>query len=902
MTLLAPETVDVALRDGATARVRPMRAEDEEGLRTLFDDLSEESRRLRFFSGGANMHRAAAFSAGLEPEQGRGLVVVAGPDERLVAHASYFRESADRAEVAFEVADDWHGHGIATVLLAHLAALAASDGIATFTAVVLPENHRMVRVFRDSGFAVDVRSEPGELQLEMPAALGDAARARFEDRERVAAAAAAAHVLRPASVAVIGVSHKPGSIGAAVLGNLRAAGYRGRLAVVHPRGGSFGDLVAHHSIADVPEPVELAVVAVKAEAVIEVARECGAAGVRALVVLSAGFAEVGAAGVARQVELLAVCRAAGMRLVGPNCLGVLNTAADVGLNASFAPVAPTAGRVAFASQSGAFGITAVAEAARRGLGLSSFVSTGNKADLSGNDLLQYWEGDPGTDVIGLYLESFGNPRRFGRIARRVGATKPVIAVKSGRSAAGARAAASHTAALVAVSDATVDALFRHAGVIRAGTVGELFDVAALLSGQPLPGGDRIGVVTNAGGPGISCADACAAAGLRVDPVGESTRGRLAAHLPPEATTTNPVDMIASAGADDYRRALELLAEDPAIDALVAIFIPPLVTAAQDVAEAMRAASVTTRAAGKPLVAVWMAQDDASRALLAGGDGGVPAFGTPEEAVRALAHAVGYARWRRAATESPPVLDGIDPDAASAAIAAALAEGGGWLPPDQVAELLSSYGVPQVAARVASTADAVSNCVEELGGGPVAIKAVALGLVHKSDVGGVRLGVQGPGAAAQAAREIAAAVRAAGHVPAGFVVQAMAAEGVEMLVGVATDPDFGPVVACAAGGVAVELLGDVQTRLAPLTRRDAAEMVRSLKTFPLLDGYRGAPRADVPALEELLLRVSALAAAHPEIAELDCNPVLAGPGAAIVVDARVRIEAPTPPRPYPSLDR
>ena len=652
------------------------------------------------------MHRAASSSAGLEPEQGRGLVVVAGPDERLVAHASYIRESADRAEVAFEVADDWHGHGIATVLLAHLAALAASDGIATFTAVVLPENHRMVRVFRDSGFAVDVRSEPGELHVEMPAALGDDARVRFEDRERVAAAAAAAHVLRPASVAVIGVSRKPGSIGAAVLGNLRAAGYRGRLAVVHPRGGTFGDLTAHHSIADVPEPVELAVVAVKAEAVVEVARECGAAGVRALVVLSAGFAEVGAAGVARQAELLAVCRAAGMRLVGPNCLGVLNTAADVGLNASFAPVAPTPGHVAFASQSGAFGIAAVAEAARRGLGLSSFVSTGNKADLSGNDLLQYWEGDPGTDVIGLYLESFGNPRRFGRIARRVGATKPVIAVKSGRSAAGARAAASHTAALVAVSDATVDALFRHAGVIRAGTVGELFDVAALLSGQPLPGGDRIGVVTNAGGPGISCADACAAAGLRVDPVGERTRGRLAAHLPPEATVTNPVDMIASAGADDYRRALEVLAEDPAIDALVAIFIPPLVTAAQDVAEAMRAAAVTTRAAGKPLVAVWMAQDDASRALLAGGDGGVPAFGTPEEAVRALAHAVGYARWRRAASETPPVLDGIDADAASAAIAAALAEGGGWLPPDQVADLLSSYGVPQVAARVAPTADAV----------------------------------------------------------------------------------------------------------------------------------------------------------------------------------------------------
>ncbi len=901
MTVVSAGTVDIALRDGATVRVRPMGAEDEEGLRALFDDLSADSRWLRFFSGGADMRRAASSSAGLEPERGRGLVVVAGPEERVVAHASYIRESAGRAEVAFEVADDWHGQGIATVLLAHLAELAVIDGIGTFTAVVLPDNHRMVRVFRDSGFAVDVRPAPGELHVEMPAALGDAARVRFEDRERIAGAAAAAHVLRPASVAVIGVSRKPGSIGAAVLGNLRSAGYRGRLAVVHPRGGTFGDLTAHRSIADVPEPVELAVVAVKAEAVTEVARECGAAGVRALVVLSAGFAEVGATGVQRQAELLAVCRAAGMRLVGPNCLGVLNTAADVGLNASFAPVAPTSGHVAFASQSGAFGIAAIAEAARRGLGLSSFVSTGNKADISGNDLLQHWEDDPGTDVIGLYLESFGNPRRFGRIARRVGATKPVIAVKSGRSAAGARAAASHTAALVAVSDATVDALFRHAGVIRAGTVGELFDVAALLSGQPLPGGDRIGVVTNAGGPGISCADACAAAGLRVDPVGEHTRSRLAAHLPREATVTNPVDMIATAGADEYRRALEVLAEDPAIDALVAIFIPPLVTAAQDVAEAMRAAARTTRAAGKPLVAVWMAQDDASRVLLAGGEGGVPAFATPEEAVRALAHTVDYARWRQAATETPPVLAGVDSDAASAAIAAALADGGGWMPPNRVEELLNSYGVPQVAARVAATPAAVADWAKEIGG-PVAIKAIALGLVHKSDVGGVRLGVVGAADAAQAANEIAAAVSAAGHVLAGFVVQAMAAEGVEMLVGVAGDPDFGPVVACAAGGVAVELLGDVQIRLAPLTRRDAGEMVRSLKTFPLLDGYRGAPPTDVPALEDLLLRVSALAAAHPEIAELDCNPVLVGPEAATVVDARVRIEAPAPPRPYPSLDR
>jgi acetate---CoA ligase (ADP-forming) len=895
---MALNIVDVALRDGATVSVRPLVATDEPALRRLLDELSVESRTLRFFSAGANVHRAATYLAGLTLDRGRGLVAVTGDPERIVAHAAYVREEPGRAQVAFEVADDWQGRGISTLLLAHLSELAVADGIDTFTAVVLPDNRRMIQVFRDSGFAAKVKSEPGELLVELPAELGPDARVRFEERDHVAAAAAVAHVLRPESVAVIGGSTRDGSVGAAVLGNLRAAGYRGRVHVVHPREDAIDGLPTYRSIIDIPEPVELAVIALPADAVVDVARQCAAAGVRALVVLSAGFAEVGPRGRDSQAQLPAVCRAGGMRLVGPNCLGVLNTAADVRLNASFAPVAPPAGGVAFASQSGAFGIAAVAEAARRGLGLSSFVSTGNKADLSGNDLLRYWEDDGGTEVIGLYLESFGNPRRFGQIARQVAARKPVIAVKSGRSAAGSRAAASHTGALLAASDATVDALFRHAGVIRAGTVGELFDVAALLSGQPLPGGDRVGIVTNAGGPGITCADACEAAGLRVEPLPTKTRRRLARHLPREATTTNPVDMIASATADDYRQALEALAADPSVDAVVAIFIPPLVTRAQDVAEAVRAASEATRAGGKPLLAVWMAQDDAGRATLAGG---VPAYGTPEEAVRALAHAVRYGHWRQTAADPPDIPSDVDPDAAAATIAELLAEGGGWLVPDRVAELLSAYGVPQVTATVAATPATVARYAAGIPG-EVAVKAIAPGLIHKSDVGAVRLGIRGAAAAGRAAGEIGAAVRNAGHTPVGYLVQAMASEGVEMLVGVSSDPDWGPVVACAAGGRAVELLGDVQSRLAPLSRRDANEMVHSLRTFPLLDGYRGSPRADVAALEDVLVRIAALAAAHPEIAELDCNPVLVGPAGATVVDARIRIAAPRPARPYPSLDR
>ena len=897
--MLVP-TVDIALRDGSTVRVRPLVPEDEEELRDLLEGLSVESRWLRFFSAGANLRRVASYMAALDESRGRGLVVVVGEPERIVAHAAYVREAPERAEVAFVVADEWQGRGIGTALLAHVAELAVADGVETLTAVVLADNHRMIQVFRDSGFAPRVRTLPGELEVEFAAALDDATWARFEERERIAAAAAVAHVLRPASVALLGVSRRPGSVGAAVLRNLLTGRYRGRLAVVHPRARSFDGVPVHRTIADVPGPVELAIVAVPAEVVTDVARECGAAGVRALVVLSAGFAELGPGGAGRQDELLETCRAAGMRLVGPNCLGVIDTAPDVCLNASFAPVAPRPGSVGFASQSGAFGIAAIAEAARRGLGISSFVSTGNKADLSGNDLLQYWESDPHTDVVGLYLESFGNPRRFGRIARRVAARKPVIAVKSGRSRAGTRAAASHTGALLAASDATVDALFQHAGVIRTDTVGELFDVAALLSSQPVPAGTGVGIVTNAGGPGIACADACEAAGLKVAALSSKTRRHLARHLPPEATTRNPVDMIASAGPEDYRRALETVAADASVDALVAIFIPPLVTHAEDVAAAVRAAAASTRSAGKPLLAVWMAADDAARAELAGGPEAVPAYGTPAEAVRALAHAARYGR--RSREDDPPAdLRGIDPDAASAAIARGLADGGGWLVPDRITELLDSYGIPQAPAAVVATPAAAARSVSTLGG-PVAIKAIAPGLVHKSDNGGVRLDVRDAPAAERAAREIAAAVRAAGHQPAGFLVQAMAPKGVEMLVGVVSDPDWGPVVACAAGGRAVELVGDVQTRLAPLSARDAAEMVRALRTFPLLDGYRGAPRARVAAFEDILLRVSALADAHPEVVELDCNPVLVSRKGATVVDARVRIAAPPPVRLYPALDR
>jgi acyl-CoA synthetase (NDP forming)/RimJ/RimL family protein N-acetyltransferase len=865
---------DVALRDGSTVRVRPVQATDRAAMRAFLDGLSDEARYLRFFSAGVDVDRQALAASTVGPDTGYGLVASGGEPQRIVGHAEYFLEGRGHAEVAFEVAGERQGHGIATVLLALLAEHALDHGVQTFTATVLPSNHRMISVFRESGFAPEVTLRAGELQVAMPTELTAQGHARFEDRARATTAAAVAHVLRPASIAIVGAH---GTVGGAVMSNLIGAGFTGRVAAVDLRGGELRGMPVNRSLREVPWPVELAVLAVPSKAVLDLARDCGEAGVRALVVLSTGFAETGAAGRRDQDELLSVCRGFGMRVVGPNCLGVLNTDDAVRLNATYAPHQPPSGRIAFASQSGAYGIAGIAEAARRGLGLSSFVSTGNKADLSGNDLLQYWEQDPGTDVVLLYLESFGNPRRFGTIARRVAASKPIVAVKSGRAVAGARATSSHTGALLATSDSAVDALFAHAGVIRTDTVAECFDVAALLAGQPVPPGARVAIVANAAGPAIACTDACAAAGV--------------------IAASDPVDLGVSATADDYRLALETLAADDDVDAIIAIFIPPVATEQADVAAAVRAVAPVIAAAGKPLVAVFMALPGSATTPGAG----VPAFGTPEEAARALGHAVRYGRWRATADESPPALAGIDEDAAAALVAQRLSAGSGWLEPEDVDALLACYGIRRPAWRVARSAAAAGRCAAELGE-PVAVKVLAPGLVHKSDVGAVRLGVRGVAATIRAARAAAADVRAAGHEPTGFLVQTMVPEGIEMLAGVVSDPDFGPVVACGAGGRAVELLGDVAVRLAPLTRRDAHEMVRGLRTFPLLDGYRGAPVCDVGALEDVLLRLSALAAARPEIAELDCDPVLVSPHGAVAVDARIRVAPPAPLRPHVALDR
>ena len=736
----------------------------------------------------------------------------------------------------------------------------------------------MIDVFRDSGFPLRIQSSAGEIKVEFPTSLTPDARSRFEDRDRLSAVSALRSFLRPASVAVVGASRNPESIGGQVLHNLLSTGYRGPIHAINPAGGVIQGLTALTSIGEVSGPVELAVVVVPKEAVATMARDCAAKGVRSLVVISSGFSETGADGAARQAELMEICRGSGMRLIGPNCMGILNTDSAVRLNATFGPNFPPPGRVGFMSQSGALGLAVIDHAKALGIGLSSFVSVGNKADVSGNDLLQYWEEDPGTDVCVLYLESFGNPRKFARVARRVSRRMPIVAVKSGRSSAGARATSSHTGALLAASDVTVDALFRQAGVIRTDTLSELFDAVRLLANQALPGGPRVAIVTNAGGPGILCADTCESAGLQVPELSAQLRAQLRPLLAQEASTANPVDMIASAAPDQYRAVIEAVAASGEADAVIVIFIPPLAVASEQVAAAIRSSRIP---AGVTMLSVFMSSERV------GGLDPIPTYTFPEEAAIALGHAAHYAAWRRAPEGRLPSLEGIRTDEAKAVLATALASGAGWIDPPLVDQLLACYGIPLIESRLVDSPLEAARAAGALKG-PVALKAVGPALLHKTEAGAVRLGLKGRTAVLRAAGEMEVILRGDGRAPTGFMVQRMAPAGVEMLVGVVNDPSFGPVLACGAGGTATELLKDIAVRITPLTEDDARALPRSLATFPLLDGYRGAPKTDVQALEQLLLRVSALVESNPEVAELDLNPVIVHPGGVAVVDARVRL--------------
>jgi len=881
---------DVVLADGGTVHLRPIRPEDSDALLALHQRLSAESVYLRFFSPVPRPNpELLERLVNVDYSDRMALVAELGGD--VIAVGRYDRlPSGDEAEVAFTVQDDQQGRGLGTILLEHLAAIARDEGIRRFRASTLPQNRKMLDVFRAAGFEVERTFTEGVVEVGFEIAPTDTAVSAQRSREHRAEAKSVARLLRPRTVAVIGAGRRRATIGHEILRNLLTGGFAGAVYPVNATAHAVAGVRAYPSVLDVPDDVDLAVVAVPADGALEVVEECARKGVGGLVVITAGFAET-ADGADLQRTMVALSRRSGMRLVGPNCMGIVNTNPTVRLNATFAPSAPPPGRIAFASQSGALGIELMSRAGDLGLGLSSFVSLGNKADVSSNDLLQYWEDDPDTGVILLYLESFGNPRKFARLGRRIARTKPVVAVKSGRTTTGVRAASSHTAALGS-EDATVNALFRQAGVIRVDTLDELFDAAQVLVHQPLPSGRRLGIISNGGGPAILAADACEAAGLEVPEVSSGIQASLRTFVSPDATVRNPLDLVASADAGTFEQALALLLAGDEIDAVLVIFVPPLVTRAHDVARAIVRA---TAGAAKPVVACFLGQHGVPEELRGSGSDTrtVPSFAFPESAVRALGRAADHAEWLRRPEGRVPSLAGIDADTARAGVERFLADhpDGGWLDPDAAVAVCEAFGVAVLPLLRANSADEAAEAAAALGL-PVALKAGGGDIVHKTDVGAVRLGLT-------SADEVRAAFgemhHRLGDGMGGAVVQAMTEPGIETIVGVVHDPSFGPLVLFGMGGTAAELVRDTATRIVPVTDIDAQELVRALRTSPLLFGYRGAPPADVDALEELIIRIGILADALPQVAELDCNPVIVSSSGAIAVDVKILLRPASPNR-------
>ena len=683
---------------------------------------------------------------------------------------------------------------------------------------------------------------------------------------------------RPRVVAVVGASRQRNKIGSEILHNLVTTRFTGTIVPVHPGAPAILGLRAYPRVTDIPMAVDLAIVAVPAVHVEAVVDDCIEKGVRAICIITAGFGECGEEGRGRERAIVTKARAAGCRVVGPNCMGVLNTDPAVMLNATFSPVYPPAGNVAMSTQSGALGLAILDYAKKLKIGISSFVSVGNKADVSGIDLLEYWEADPQTSVILLYLESFGNPSKFSRLARRISRNKPIVALKSGRSAVGAKAAASHTGAL-ASSDAFVDALFHQSGVIRTDTVTELFDVASILSRQPIPAGRRIAIVTNAGGPGILAADACQSHDLEVVELTAATKAALRQLLPAAAAVNNPVDMLASAPPAHYEAALDLVLADPNVDSVLVIFIPPLVTDADDVAAAI--ARSADRAARKPVAGIFMRSEDAPAALSR-----IPCFAFPEPAAIAMSRVAAYGGWRRQPVGVVPALPDVQPALARLVVERVLERGGGWLTAVEANALIAAVGIATPRSNMAMSVDDAVEMAERLGY-PVAVKAVGRSILHKTEHKALRLGLDNRMAVRVAAASL---TKALGDRMEGLLVQRMVRGGAEMMLGAINDPIFGHVIVCGSGGVMIELLADSACRLYPVTDQDAAEMVGGLKGVRLLRGFRGNAPADEGAFRDAVLRISALVGICPEIQELDVNPLSVLEDGVSALDVRVRVSA------------
>ena len=895
------------LIDGTTIEIKPTTPADYEAVRKMHASMSPDNVYLRFFNLSPHAADQEAKRVCRAPAEDHA-ALLAWLGNQLIGVASYEPTGTEgTAEIAFAVADHMHGRGVATLLLEHLISIARRRQLTAFTAQTLATNAAMLRVFAAAGLPAKRQLADGMIDLSFPLPRDDTDRhldsylETVAFRERSADVASLRHLLQPASVAVVGASRKIGAVGRAILHNLVTGGFGGQVYAVNPRARHVEGLTCVASVADLPEPVDLAIVTVPAAAVRDVAEECGRRGVRALVVVTAGI-DTGAG-----ADLLAICRRHGMRLVGPNCFGV--AVPHIGLNATFAANPPAMGETGLVVQSGGIGVALIDHLSRLGIGISSYASVGDKYDVSSNDMLLWWEQDELTRLAVLHVESFGSPRKFGRTARRIGQQIPVLTVQAGRAAPGQRTAASHTAA-AATPLVTREALFEQAGVISAGSIGELLEATALLASQPLPAGDRVAVVSNAGGGGVLAADACAGFGLRVAALSGQTQRRLRHLLPPGAVVKGPVGTTAAVGPDAFRACLEEIGADDAVDMVLAIAVP---TAIADLAPAITAAKIT-----KPLAAALLSQPEAIRLLGRGGgsraeragsgshDGekagiqlsagdAVPAFCYPESAVRALGHAVRYQAWRTRQLGHIPELDDVREAEARALIGRFLAQHryGGWLSVGETIELLSCYRIPLVTTRPVTSVEAAARVAAELGG-HVALKADVRWLVHKSASGGVKIDLR---TREDVQRAYALLADRFGSDLDRVLVQPMVTGGLELLIGVVQEPVFGPLVVFGLGGVTTDVLGDHTARLAPLTDADAGAMLREIRAAPLLFGYPDEPAADVTALADTLLRVSRLADDLPEVAELDLNPVIARPDGVSAVDARVRITPAEPQDPF-----
>ncbi|MFE7276266.1 GNAT family N-acetyltransferase [Streptomyces sp. NPDC057623] len=888
---LSRPTVHALLADGTTVCIRPVRRDDHDQVQGLYEEMSPETLRLRFFAVSRRSAATAADRACAEQHPGyRSLLAETGG--RVIGLAEYDSGGAgDTAEISIAVADGLHHRGVGTVLVEHLVSAARAEGITGFTADALSENHEVLKLFADLGLRTARRFEGPEVRCTIALDQSDTYLTAVEERGRAADVASLEPLLWPKVVAVVGAGRKPGSVGRAILHQLHAGGYTGRLFAVNPAASSILGVPCHPSVSALPRTPDLVVLAVPAATIPATAEECGKAGVRAILVVTAGLD----ADQAR--ALLAACRSHDMRLVGPNCLGISNTDPKLRLDATFAAGHPRPGTAGVAVQSGGVGIALLDGMSRLGIGVSSFVSLGDKYDVSGNDMLQWWESDDRTDLALLHLESFGSPRAFSRTARRVTRRMPVLTVDAGRTEAGRRAAASHTAA-AATRTMTRGALFTQAGITATRSVGELLEAAALMHSQPLPAGLRVAIVTNAGGAGVLAADACAEVGLELPAPGSELIDDLLDALPAGAAAGNPVDATAGVTEQQLGDCVDRIMRSGAVDAVLVALVPTAVAAAtgDDLVRALTHAAPGRRP--KPIVAVRLEQGLPVELLPATVGGTVPAYAEPQAAARALAHAARRAAWLARPAGTVPDLDGVETQRAHAVVEAYLDRhpDGGWLDPRECAELLGCYGIPQLAWGWADTEDDAVLTADRLRGadGRVVMKGHWPGLVHKTAEHAVHLDLRGDHQVRAAFRDLE--TRFAGLLE-GVVIQPLADRGTELFAGVVQDQVFGPLVLFGLGGTATEVLADHAARLAPLTDHDVHDLITAPRCAPLLLGANGARPVDLKGLENLLLRLSRMASDLPQLAEADFNPVLASPGGVTVLDARVRLLPCRPQDPY-----